>query len=159
MLTAAEPFGSPAASEAVTDHLCDLLALSLGATADARDQAQERGLQAARLNAVKKHLERHLADAQLSPDAVATQFRMSSRTLQRLFEREQTTFSEFLLARRLDHAYGLLGDPRERRRSIAEIALDCGFGDVSYFNRTFRERYDATPSDVRHHRVFAQAAE
>lgn len=158
-LTAAEPFASPEASRAVTDHLCDLLALSLGATSDSRDQAQERGLQAARLSAVKKHLERHLADAAVSPEAVAAEFRVSSRTLQRLFEREETTFSQFLLARRLDAAYGLLADPRERCRSIAEIALDCGFGDVSYFNRTFRERYDAAPSDVRHHRVFAEAAE
>jgi AraC-like DNA-binding protein len=24
-----------------------------------------------------------------------------------------------------------------------------GFGDLSYFNRTFRRRYAATPSDIR----------
>jgi AraC-like DNA-binding protein len=29
------------------------------------------------------------------------------------------------------------------------IAYDCGFGDVSYFNRVFRRRYGAAPSDVR----------
>ena len=29
------------------------------------------------------------------------------------------------------------------------IAYDVGFGDLSYFNRVFRRRYGATPSDIR----------
>lgn len=29
------------------------------------------------------------------------------------------------------------------------IAHDAGFGDLSYFNRTFRERYGSTPTEVR----------
>jgi AraC-like DNA-binding protein len=32
---------------------------------------------------------------------------------------------------------------------VSSIALDAGFGDISYFNRAFRRRYGATPSDVR----------
>jgi AraC-like DNA-binding protein len=27
-----------------------------------------------------------------------------------------------------------------------------GFGDLSYFNRAFRRRYDATPSEIRNTR-------
>jgi AraC-like DNA-binding protein len=27
--------------------------------------------------------------------------------------------------------------------------MDAGFGDLSYFNRAFRRRYRAAPSDVR----------
>ncbi|RUX33774.1 helix-turn-helix domain-containing protein, partial [Mesorhizobium sp. M7A.F.Ca.CA.002.09.1.1] len=34
-------------------------------------------------------------------------------------------------------------------RSITAIAYEAGFNDLSYFNRAFRRRYDATPSDVR----------
>jgi len=29
------------------------------------------------------------------------------------------------------------------------VAFDAGFGDLSYFNRVFRRRFGATPSDVR----------
>ncbi|WP_283810827.1 helix-turn-helix domain-containing protein [Bradyrhizobium macuxiense] len=40
-------------------------------------------------------------------------------------------------------------DPRSSGRSISTIAFEAGFGDLSYFNRTFRLRYGATPSDIR----------
>jgi AraC-like DNA-binding protein len=29
------------------------------------------------------------------------------------------------------------------------VAFDVGFSDLSYFNRTFRKRYNSTPTDVR----------
>ena len=54
-----------------------------------------------------------------------------------------------MLAERLARAHGLLSDPRRRAEKISEVALDCGFGDVSYFNRAFRREYGAAPSDVR----------
>jgi AraC-like DNA-binding protein len=40
-------------------------------------------------------------------------------------------------------------NPLYRNRGISAIAYDAGFGDVSYFNRTFRRRYGMTPSEVR----------
>ena len=43
----------------------------------------------------------------------------------------------------------MLTDRRLAERSIISVALDAGFQDLSYFNRTFRRRYGATPSDVR----------
>jgi AraC-like DNA-binding protein len=32
---------------------------------------------------------------------------------------------------------------------VSSVAFEVGFGDLSYFNRTFRRRFGATPSDVR----------
>jgi AraC-like DNA-binding protein len=43
----------------------------------------------------------------------------------------------------------MLRDQRFSMHSITAIAFDAGFGDLSYFNRTFRRRYNARPSDVR----------
>ena len=42
-----------------------------------------------------------------------------------------------------------LSDPRRTREKIASVALEAGFGDVSYFYRAFRRRYDVLPTDVR----------
>jgi AraC-like DNA-binding protein len=66
-----------------------------------------------------------------------------------LFEGEGTTFSEFVLARRLEHAFELLTAPAHNNLKVADIALASGFSDISYFNRAFRRRYGDTPSGVR----------
>ena len=42
-----------------------------------------------------------------------------------------------------------LCDPSSLGQSISTIALDTGFGDLSYFNRAFRRTYGETPSDAR----------
>jgi AraC-like DNA-binding protein len=43
----------------------------------------------------------------------------------------------------------MLADPRRLCDKISAIAYDCGFGDISYFNRMFRQRFGETPSDRR----------
>jgi AraC-like DNA-binding protein len=58
-------------------------------------------------------------------------------------------YSEFVLGQRLARAYGLLRNPLYFHCKISVIAFELGFNDLSYFNRTFRRRYGATPSDVR----------
>jgi AraC-like DNA-binding protein len=32
---------------------------------------------------------------------------------------------------------------------VAEIALEAGFSDISYFNRLFRARFGDTPTGIR----------
>jgi len=45
--------------------------------------------------------------------------------------------------------HAALTDSRQAQRSISEIALASGFGDVSYFNRAFRNHYGASPTAIR----------
>jgi AraC-like DNA-binding protein len=129
-------------------HVYDLLSLALGATRDAAEAARGRGLRAARLRALKTDIQAHLADESLTIGAVARRQGISESYVRRLFESEDTTFSEFVLNERLVRAYRLLNDPLFERR-VSSVAFEVGFGDLSYFNRTFRRRFGATPSDVR----------
>jgi len=62
---------------------------------------------------------------------------------------EGSSFSEFVLGERLARLHRVLSDPRMSARLIGAIAMETGFGDLSYFNRAFRRRYGASPSDVR----------
>ena len=55
----------------------------------------------------------------------------------------------YVLGQRLAHAHRLLTDPSRAGEKIATIAFAAGFGDVSYFYRAFRRRYDVLPSDLR----------
>lgn len=133
----------------VVAQLCDLVAVTLGATRDAAAMAEGRGIRAARLRAIKDDIEAHLANADLSPGAVAKRQGISDSYIRRLFKGEGTSFSQFILGRRLERARRMLTEPRWLYRNIASIALDAGFGDLSYFNRTFKRRYGFTPSDAR----------
>jgi transcriptional regulator GlxA family with amidase domain len=127
----------------------DLMAVTVGATRDATEVAQSRGVRAARLHAIKQDIARNLDRSDLSVNTLTDRHRCTPRFLQRLFETEGTTFTEYVLAQRLTRAHRMLLDPRRDSEKISGIAYDCGFGDVSYFNRVFRRHYGAAPSDVR----------
>jgi AraC-like DNA-binding protein len=121
----------PELQRTAVNHLHDLVALALGATHDAAGIVENSNRR------------------DLSVGSVAAHFGLTARNLQRLFESDGTTFSEFLLAQRLSRAYTMLTEPGWARTSVGAIAYDAGFGDLSYFNRSFKRRYGATPRDVR----------
>ena len=139
----------PAVARLAGVHLRDLFALALGASRDAAVVAEGRGLRAARLQAIKRDVADNLGHGRLAVGMMAARHRVSPRYVQRLFEREGTTFSEYVLNARLDRAFRMLADPAHARWTVSAIALEVGFGDVSYFNRRFRRRYGLRPSDVR----------
>ena len=124
------------------------IALALGTTYDAAALTKARGLRAARLQAIKVDIEAELAQ-DVSLAALAARHRLPLRYVRRLFEEEGTTFTEFVLSRRLARAHRMLLNPRAIHLKIGTVATEAGFGNLSYFNEAFRRRYDATPSDVR----------
>lgn len=134
---------------AVVTHLVDLGSLVIGANRDGTVVAEDRGLAAARLAAVRADINQHLSYGDLTLLAVAARLKLTPRYIQRLFESVDSTFSEFVLSQRLARAHRLLTDPGRSDSTIGTIAFESGFGDLSYFNRTFRRHYGATPSDIR----------
>jgi AraC-like DNA-binding protein len=140
---------TPELSAAVVAHLVDLGALIIGANRDGTVVAEERGLSAARLAAVKADITENLGESDLTLPAVAARLKLTPRHIQRLFESAGSTFSEFVLRQRLSRAHRLLTDPARTDSTIVTIAFESGFGDLSYFNRTFRRHYGATPSEIR----------
>lgn len=127
-------------------HIYDLMSLAIGATREGGEIARQRGVRAARLEAIKAAL---LRDPTLDIDHLAARHNISPRYIQMLFEQDGTTFSEFALERKLEAARSMLVSPRHAAQSIAAIAFEAGFGDISHFNRRFRRRYGATPSEMR----------
>jgi AraC-like DNA-binding protein len=140
---------APELRQAVATHICDLVALTIGATRDAVVLAEGRGVRAARLRAIKADIAEHLGRPDLSVATIAARHRMTPRHVHRLFEVEGTTFSEFVLGQRLLRAHAMLTDPRYAGWTIGAIADESGFGDRSYFNRAIRRAYGASPSDLR----------
>jgi AraC-like DNA-binding protein len=141
---------APELERLAATHIHDLIAATIGATRDGRAIAEGRGIRAARLRAIMVDIEANLGDCDLSVGAVAQRLRVTPRYVHKLFEGEGLTFSAFVLGQRLSRAHRMLSDPRLRDRTVSSVAFDVGFGDLSYFNRGFRRRYEATPSDIRH---------
>jgi transcriptional regulator GlxA family with amidase domain len=114
-----------------------------------REVLGRRGVRAARLRAIKAAVAVGLGSPAFTVGEVARSQGITARHLHRLFEPEGVSFSEFLLAQRLARAHGMLTDSRLAARTINAIASASGFVDRSHFNRVFRRRYGASPSDVR----------
>jgi AraC-like DNA-binding protein len=142
------PIETPALRRLAVDHFHDLVAMAAGATHDAIEVANGRGIRAARMRAIKADIARNL-EGEVSADILATRHRVSPRYIRKLFEEESTSLSQFVLGQRLVRVYRMLGDPRCAHLTIGTIAFEAGFGDLSTFNRDFRRHYGATPSDVR----------
>jgi AraC-like DNA-binding protein len=140
---------APEMRQLIVSQLCDLIAFTLGATRDAAAVAEGRGIRAARLRAIKSDIEANIPHGDVSPAAVARRQRISDSYIRKLFEGEGTSLSEFVLVRRLLRAHRMLTDPRWADQNIASIAFEAGFGDLSYFNRTFKRFYRARPSEIR----------
>lgn len=140
---------TPELAAAFTDHVCDLLALALGPTPEAAEQAKMRGLPAARLRAMQDDVRKACRRPDLSVHSIAAQHGVSTRYVQRIFEEAGTTFTQYLTDQRLACAYRALRRPSSSQVPISTIAFDCGFSDVSHFNRAFRRRFGCTPSEVR----------
>jgi AraC-like DNA-binding protein len=110
------------------------------------EMARTRGVRAARMHAIKSDL---AANPALSLQSLAAQQNLTPRYIQKLFEAEGTTFTAYALEFRLGRAYEMLSARGLAGWTIGAIALCAGFGDVSHFNRSFRRRFGASPSDVR----------
>lgn len=101
-----------------------------------------------RLEAIKAMIEENLADGSFSIADVAQVEGITPRAIQKLFSRAGTTFSRYVLERRLVLAKNLiLAD--HAAKPISQIVYSVGFNDLSYFNRTFRSRYGIRPTDLR----------
>lgn len=140
-------FHSPEVRHLVVTHIHDLIGMALGAKGH-----DGRGIRAARLSALKSDILENFGNPELTVRSVAEREHVTPRYVHMLFETEGHTFSEFVLGERLMHAHHMLSDPRFAQRSISAIAFESGFGDLSYFDRTFRRRFGATPSNVRQSR-------
>jgi AraC-like DNA-binding protein len=135
------------AGMAIAAHLLDLAAIGLGGRSDHAMAAQRGGLRAVRLQAVLMILERRFAEPDFSAQKLAADAGLSERYVNELLYEAGASFSVRLNELRLRKAADLLS--RQAQRRISDIAFECGFNDLSYFNRCFRRRFGLTPSAAR----------
>lgn len=95
-----------------------------------------------------KILNQHIKDPNFNLYALQKAVKLSRRQLQRDFKAHGASFTTELINRRLS----LVEDQLRRAifkgkiPNISQIAFDCGFGDISNFNRVFKKHYGTSPS-------------
>jgi AraC-like DNA-binding protein len=142
--------------DTLASHLCDLVAMTMRSVFGASADVSGNGVDAALLHRLKSDILRNLGEASVKIEALAARHGLSVRRAQRLFRAEGTSFSRFLTMQRLLRARKVLADPCCAALRIGTIAMECGFGDISTFNRFFRREFGASPSDVRRQAVEAR---
>ncbi len=108
-----------------------------------RDASREA---VARVTRIVRAIERH-PDGGLTLDRMARAVELSPYHFLRTFERVTgvTPHQYVLRARLRAAATRLAAEPSK----VLDIALDCGFGDVSNFNRAFRAEFGVSPRGFR----------
>ena len=72
-------------------------------------------------------------------------YHKNEKYMGRLFKNEMhVSFHEYCLLLKLKKAETLLLSATNK---IIDVALECGFDNISYFNRTFKRQYGMTPSE------------
>ena len=99
-----------------------------------------------RMKVMLSFLEAHYAE-ELTLERIAESAGISATEAMRCFRRSiGVSPIRFLKERRLQRAAGML---RNTEQSISEIAASCGFWDMSYFTKVFRQLYGLTPTAYR----------
>lgn len=139
----------PLLADHVSTTLLDLTALCLGAGGDAAEIANLRGVRAARLQLVLAEIRDKFADPGFSAEQVARKLGLSPRRVQGLLQETGASFTERVLELRLQRSRSMLARPRHDALKVSQIAHASGFNDISYFNRCFRRRFGASPTQYR----------
>ena len=133
------------ASRVFVDHLTLAVGIHVAKTYGgmiSRGQPPRGGLATWQLNRVEEMLAADLR-GDISLVDLASRCNLSASHFARAF-RQSTGLSphQWLLQRRVDEAKRLL---RDRRLSLSEVALACGFGDQSHFTRVFTRLTGSSP--------------
>jgi AraC-like DNA-binding protein len=128
---------------AVHQALVDLLVAALAGVSTRGLLASNRLVMRQR---IKSFMDAHLADPSLNCTLVSRAHGISVRYLNKLFEDDELSPSEWIWARRLEKARVALDCSPTTGQSITQIAYDWGFKDPAHFSRAFKMRYGRSPS-------------
>ena len=131
-------------ADRVSDLLVTLIDQLIGRKAD-----DPRASNCHLVQRVRDHIDRHLSDPELSPEAIARAHHISVRYLHRLFEGEGITVARLVQQRRLESCTRELARRGRSAPTVSAVAQRWGFANPAHFSRSFRTAYGVSPREWR----------
>ena len=124
----------------------DLVLMMVGGQGDLMSGA--RSVRTSNLARVKRVIRERLSDCDLRPADVADACGISLSYMHNLFRDDGRTAWEYLKTERLQLARHMLQSTSSRARTVTDVALECGFSNMSQFSTAFRSAFGIPPRDV-----------
>jgi AraC-like DNA-binding protein len=119
-----------------------ILRSALGLAPDARPSPAQRR------EFAERFILSRLGEQVLTPELIAAEQGISVRQLSRAF-RDGEGIAATIARVRVQHADGLLRDPRNAALSVSAIAHRCGYTSSAHFSRVYKGHYGVAPSETR----------
>ena len=127
-------------------HVVDLISHAPGIL---EGRSPERAGLSVLLSMMLDHIDRHVDDPELCAATLAQKFHCSQRYVHKLFSTTGRSVGEHVNGQRILVCTRNLLDHAHRRATIAEVAFNAGFRDLSYFNRLFKRSTGVAPREFR----------
>ncbi|MBQ8321323.1 MAG: helix-turn-helix transcriptional regulator [Clostridia bacterium] len=95
---------------------------------------------------MKRHAD-EMCQTDMSLSEFAKTYQKNEKYIGRLFKKDMgMSYAEYKQERKLEIAKSMIVQGDEK---IIDIAFECGFNNISYFNRAFRKKYGMSPTAYR----------
>jgi AraC-like DNA-binding protein len=124
----------------------DLVLMVVGGQGDLMSNV--RSVRTSNLARIKRVIRERLSDPDLRLADIAHACGISLSYMHNLFRDDGRTAWEYLKMERLQLARHMLQTTGRQARTVTDVALDCGFSNMSQFSTAFRAAFGVPPRDV-----------
>ena len=145
---------NPAAIHGFAETIVNLFVQVLDSELCRHNQSHLNNISGSTIARAKHYIIKNLKWNQLSLEIIAENAGVSSRHLNRLFKSEGMSVAKWVKNVRLERCASAFVHPSYSGKTVAEIAYEFGFNDISHFCRDFKKTYNFTPSEYRNSYFF-----